>query len=113
MVHVPQDGHHGRPRGQVAVIFRGTLRYAHGGAGVGLGKGGTNAKGVGHQYGDLIVDDLVHGSHDAVAHQLLDDVDWVLVGQFGQMLDAERLGQDQRSGASATLFSGASGRPGS
>ena len=48
---------------------------------------GTYAESRRDQGGHLIVDDLVHSRHDSVAHQLLNDVYGILVGEFRQSLD--------------------------
>ena len=59
---------------------------------------GTYAESGRNQGGHLIVDDLVHSRHDSVAHQLLNDVYGILVGEFRQSLDGQGWRQYQNSG---------------
>ena len=40
----------------------------------------------------MVVDDLVHGHHDAVAHQLLDDIYGTLIDNLSQVLYSKGLG---------------------
>ena len=95
MVYVTKDGDHRRADHQLGFVFRaGPFRSRALGSGGRLGHAGADSQCSAHQSGHLIVDHLVHGRHDPVAHQLLDHINGILVQDLSQILDCHRLRQD-------------------
>ena len=114
VVDVTQDGD---DRGACLQVFVPVLAGAGvDGAGVGgvFRQPGAHPVGGGGDGGDLMVDDLVHGDHNAVSHQLFDDINGRLVQEFGQFFYGEGFRQGQDAGGAAAGFAaaGAAGRRG-
>ena len=92
MIHVAKNGNHRWPNHQVGlVILKGSGGFGSFCRCGRLGHSGTDSQRSGHQSGDLIVDHLVHGRHNPIAHQLLDHVNGILVQNLRQILDRHRL----------------------
>ena len=107
VIDMAQDGHYRRAGAEIGGGFRpaaadqrALFRYR-------LGDPGADAIGGRNQGGHFVVDNLVHGHHNPVSHQLLDDIHRALVNQFRQVLDRQGLRQHQGAGrAAAAAFSG-------
>ena len=109
MVYVTQDSNDRGAGDQARLVhYFGLFRILTGIRGVIFGHGGTDAERGGDQGGHLVIDDLVHRRHDSVAHQLLDDVDGILVGEFRQSLDGKGLRQYQNPGLPTPWLAGKS-----
>ena len=94
VVHVAKDGHHGAAglHGGIVTGVGGLKNVAHGSPGPLLGLGAV-AEGGGNGGRQVEVDYLVNGSHDAVAHKLLDNVDGADPHQVSQVLDGKSRGK--------------------